>query len=72
MEKLFIGGAWVAPTDGESLPVLAPATGERFANIARGKKADIDKAVAAARAALDGAWGKTSALERGRILMRMG
>lgn len=72
MEKLFIGGVWVAPADGESLPVLAPATGERFADIARGKKADIDKAVAAARAALDGAWGKTSALERGRILMRMG
>jgi aldehyde dehydrogenase (NAD+) len=72
MEKLFIGGAWVAPIDGESLSVLAPATGESFANISRGKKADIDKAVAAARAALDGAWGKTSALERGRILMRMG
>jgi aldehyde dehydrogenase (NAD+) len=72
MKQLLIGGAWVAPQDGESLPVIAPATGETFDHIARGKKADIDRAVKAARTALDGDWGKTSALERGRILMRLG
>ena len=72
MKQLLIGGAWVAPQDGESLPVIAPATGETFDQIARGKKADIDRAVKAARAALDGDWGKTSALERGRLLMRLG
>jgi aldehyde dehydrogenase (NAD+) len=71
MKQLFIGGAWVAAQDGENLPVIAPATGEIFNHIARGKKADIDRAVTAARAALDGDWGKTSALDRGRILMRM-
>jgi len=72
MKKLLIGGAWVAPEGGESLPVIAPATGEVFDHIARGKSADIDRAVTAARAALDGDWGKTSALDRGRILMRLG
>ncbi len=72
MKHLFIGGAWVAPLGGESLAVVAPATGETFDHIARGQKADVDRAVMAARGALDGEWGKASALERGRILMRLG
>ena len=72
MKKLLIGGAWVAPQDDESLPVIAPATGDVFDQIARGTSADIDRAVKAARTALDGDWGKTSALERGRLLMRLG
>ena len=72
MNQLFIGGAWVAPQDGESLDVVTPATGETFDRIARGKKADVDRAVKAAQAALDGEWGRTSALDRGRILTRIG
>lgn len=72
MKQLFIGGVWSDPQDGESLDVVSPSTGESFDRIARGKKADVDRAVKAAQAALDGEWGKTSALERGRILTRIG
>ncbi len=71
MTKLFIGGAFVSAESEEFLDVVEPATGNVFARIARGKKADIDRAVAAAQAALDGAWGRLSALERGRILTRI-
>lgn len=71
MKRHFIGGAWVDSADGESLDVIDPSTGEAFETIARGRAVDIDRAVTAARRALDGPWGKSSALERGRILMRM-
>ena len=49
-----------------------PPTATDSARSPRGQKADIDAAVAAARAALDGDWGKTPAAERGRILARIG
>jgi len=66
-----INGQQVEAADGRHIEVACPSDGEAFASIARGGKADIDKAVAAARAAFDtGAWGKTPAFERGRILMK--
>ena len=71
MAKLFINGQWVAATRGETLPVIDPSTGEVFEQLARGTAADIDLAVAAARAALSGPWGQLSATERGRILLKM-
>ena len=46
--------------------MLDPATGEEFARIARGDARDIDRAVAAARAASSGPWGRLTAAERGR------
>jgi aldehyde dehydrogenase (NAD+) len=52
----------------QSIGVVAPATGRPLAWLARGGAAEIDAAVAAARAALDGAWGRTTAAERGRLL----
>ena len=69
--KHFIGGAWRAPASGESIEMIDPADGQPFARIARGNAADIETAVAAARAAYDGAWGQTSAAERGRMLFRL-
>jgi len=71
MQQHFIGGQWVAALGGETLPVIDPSSGEVFDQLARGTAADIDRAVAAARAALDGAWGRLTATERGRILSRM-
>ncbi|RKT21793.1 aldehyde dehydrogenase (NAD+) [Paraburkholderia sp. RAU2J] len=50
----FIGGAWHAPAAGERFVSHAPATGDRLADIAQGDAADIDAAVAAARAAQPG------------------
>lgn len=70
--KLFISGEWVAPVGGQELTLENPSTGEALTNIARGQAADVDAAVAAAQAALDGEWGRTTALERGRILTRIG
>lgn len=71
MQKNFINGQWVAAVSGQTLPVYDPSTGEVFDEIARSAAEDVDRAVAAARAALSGAWGKMTATERGRILSRM-
>jgi aldehyde dehydrogenase (NAD+) len=71
MQSHFIGGEWVASSTGQTLPVLDPSTGLAFDDIARGTAADVDRAVAAARAALDGPWGRMTATERGRILSKM-
>ena len=65
-----IGRDFVSARPGETLPVIDPSTGETFGAIARGTAADIDAAVAAARAALDGPWGALTATERGRLMIR--
>lgn len=69
--KMLIGGRWLAAPDGETIPVLSPVDGEVYTSIARGRAADVDAAVRAAQAALDGAWGRTTATERGRVLMKL-
>lgn len=71
MAQHFINGQWVAASNGETLPVIDPSTGEVFDQLARGTAADIDRAVAAARAALSGPWAKLTATDRGRILLKM-
>jgi|SRR5579884_3271649 len=65
---LFVGGEAVEPASGEVRELREPATGEPLARAAMAGEADVDAAVAAARAALDGAWGKTPATERSRLL----
>ena len=70
--KCLIGGHWVEPASGEELPLLNPSTGDRIGSIARGTSADIDAAVAAAETARQGEWCKVTAVERGRILTRLG
>jgi len=69
-DKLFINGGWVDAAD--RLPVEDPSSGKEFATIARGTADDIDRAVRAAQDARTGDWGRKSALERGRILARIG
>jgi aldehyde dehydrogenase (NAD+)/betaine-aldehyde dehydrogenase len=65
---LFIGGEPVESASGEVRDVFEPATGELLARAAMAGEADVDRAVAAARTALDGAWGKTPPTERSRLL----
>ncbi len=72
MRKMLIGGAWVAAADGRSIPVISPSDGLAFDAIAGGGRIEVDLAVKAARAALDGAWGRFTATERGRLLMKLG
>src|SRR5512146_511585 len=69
--KLLIGGEWREAASGKRFATVNPANGETLAEIAEGDAPDIDAAVRAGRAALDGAWGKMSASERGKILWRI-
>jgi aldehyde dehydrogenase (NAD+) len=69
---VFINNAWIASSSGRVLPVIAPAEGHQFAEIAAGNEEDVDRAVRTARGALEGAWGRLSATERGRLLTRLG
>jgi acyl-CoA reductase-like NAD-dependent aldehyde dehydrogenase len=65
---LHIGGETVESAAGEVRELHEPATGDPLARAAMGGQADVDRAVEAARAALDGAWGKTPGTERSRLL----
>jgi len=69
----FIAGKWLDPIDGATIPMIEPATGQAFGTIADSTSRDVDSAVRAARQAFDeGAWGRTTATERGRMLRRFG
>src|SRR6266478_4164748 len=69
--QLFINGQFVDAESGKTFTSPNPATGETFAEVAEGDKADIDKAVAAARRAFEGKWSKISARERGRMIYKL-
>src|SRR2546425_489718 len=55
-KQLFINGEWRDATGGKTIEVVNPATEEVIAEVASADKSDVDAAVAAARAALDGPW----------------
>jgi aldehyde dehydrogenase (NAD+)/betaine-aldehyde dehydrogenase len=65
---LFINGTTVEPASGDVRELTEPATGEPLARAAMAGSEDVDRAVEAARGALSGAWGKTPANERSRLL----
>jgi len=69
--KVLIDGNWQDPESGETLPVMDPSDGSEFGRIASGSAADIDRAVQAAQNAMDGEWGKTIPVERGRLLQKL-
>ena len=68
---LLIDGDWRPASSGATIPVIDPSDGQPFTAIAQGTGEDIDRAVAAARKAFDGAWGRVSAVDRGRMLTRL-
>ena len=68
---VLIGGKWQAAASGATLPVVNPSDGEIFTKIARGAAEDIDRAVKAAHKAMEGAWGRMPAVERGRLLTKL-
>jgi aldehyde dehydrogenase (NAD+) len=70
-DKCFIGGRWVEPQSGRTLPLEDPSRGVEIGEIARGEAADIDAAVGAAETALQGEWGRLTATERGRLMMKL-
>src|SRR2546427_7045183 len=69
--QLFIDGQWVDAESGKTFATPNTSTGQTLAEVAEADKADIDKAVAAARKALEGKWSKISARERGRMIYKL-
>jgi betaine-aldehyde dehydrogenase len=70
-DRLFIGGEWIAPSSSNVFEVHSPTTGELVGQCPEAMEADIDRAVAAARDAVDnGPWPRMSPSERGAVLAR--
>ncbi len=69
--RLFIGGAWVDPGSDRQIEVENPSTEEVIARLHSASLSDLDCAVAAARAALDGPWGRMPPAERARLMFRL-
>ena len=70
--QILIDGTWREAAGGGTIAAINPSDGGRFGALARGTAADVDAAVRAARAALDGEWSRMPAFERGRVLARLG
>jgi acyl-CoA reductase-like NAD-dependent aldehyde dehydrogenase len=69
--RLLIEGSFRDGSDGRTFPTGNPATGEPLADVARATSDDVEAAVAAARAAFEGSWAKTSPAKRSRMLNRL-
>src|SRR5580698_9538340 len=66
----YIDGKWVKPATAKTLDVINPADEEAYARISLGSKADVDKAVAAARHAFE-SFSRTSKDERLALLQKI-
>ena len=70
--QCFIGGQWTPSVSGKTFETINPATEEVISEVAEGEAADIDRAVVAAREALEhGPWSKMDARERGRRMFKL-
>ena len=69
--QLFINGEWVGASSGKTIEVQDPGTERVIAHVAAANAEDVDKAVAAARAAFEGPWSKISPSDRGRLIWRL-
>lgn len=70
LQKFYINGQWVAPISTATLPVLNPALNEQIGTVSMGNSDDVDKAVAAAKAAFAG-YSQTSKADRLALLKRL-
>ncbi|MFE5707662.1 aldehyde dehydrogenase [Rhodococcus koreensis] len=70
--KMYIGGRFVDAQSGQTFESENPYLGRSWASVPDGTPADVDTAVASARAALDGGWGSATGFERARLLRRLG
>src|ERR1700680_3247115 len=70
--QMFINGDWVASKSAKTFPVYDPSTEEVIAQVPDASADDVNRAVAAAKAAFEeGPWSTTTAQERGRVLFRL-
>jgi aldehyde dehydrogenase (NAD+) len=68
---LFINGDFVAPEKGRYFDTVNPATEEKLSRVADASQADVDRAVASARDAYRGPWGRMKPAERGKYIYRI-
>ena len=68
-QRMFIDGDWADAGSGETASVINPATEEEIAQVPKGDASDVDRAVAAARAAFD-TWSQTTPAERATALYK--
>src|SRR4249920_949107 len=70
--QMLIDGASTGAASGRTYDSVDPFTGQPWARVPDADAGDVDTAVAAARAALDGPWGAMTATQRGKLLHRLG
>ena len=70
--RLIINGEAVDAASGATFNTINPATEEIITTVAEGGAEDVDRAVKAARAALEGPWAKMKAIDRSRVLWKLG
>ena len=68
-KRLLIGGQWVEALSGRTFDSVNPATGQVIAQLAEGGAEDIDRAVAAARAAFEGPWSRFKPFDRQALML---
>ena len=72
-ERLFVGGAWVEAQDGAGIDIISPSDESFVLRVGGAGRADVDRAVAAARQAFDqGPWPRMTGAERAAVLRRIG
>src|SRR5215831_14530519 len=71
VKRMLINGEWVRAASGKTFESRNPATGDLLATVAEGDAEDINRAVAAARAAFEGSWSKFKPYERQALLLKV-
>ena len=70
--QMYIDGEWVDGSDGQTMETINPATGKVWARFACTSKEDVERAVIAARRALnEGPWSTMTATQRGKLLYKL-
>ena len=69
--KMVVGGRHVAAASGRTFESVNPYTGRAWATVPDGDGADVDRAVAAARAAFEGDWGEMTGTQRARLMRKL-
>jgi betaine-aldehyde dehydrogenase len=71
-DRFYIGGQWIAPTGSATIEVVSPHSEEVIGRVPDGTKADMDRAVAAARDAFDnGPWPRMDPADRAAAVGRL-
>ena len=70
--QMVIDGELVDSSSGKTMQLVNPATNEGIGTVPRSTEEDVDRAVAAARSAFEGAWARVSACKRARLMMKLG